>query len=174
MPEVSAWHGITIATYPQSGDPHPAKLRNPAADCPACTGANGAMPCQRWGDDGVRCVGQGNPSPGTLDKPLNRVYVHSTPTTDGSNPEREGCSKRRWGSRASANLVGVLLCHAACRAAPCLPVHAARSSYSIPTMTHQCSGGDVAHVLGLGGNECFRGDAEKPVFLRMWHAGPNS
>ena len=45
-----------------------------------------------------------------IDKPARRVYVHGAPNVDGSNPGSGRHSRRRRGSRASAELVGVLLC----------------------------------------------------------------
>jgi hypothetical protein len=47
---------------------------------------------------------------GGIDNRARRVYVHSTPDADGSNPGSGRHSRRRRGSRASAELVGVLLC----------------------------------------------------------------
>src|SRR5215212_6093532 len=45
-----------------------------------------------------------------IDNRARRVYVHCTPNADGSNPGSGRHSRRRRGSRASAELVGVLLC----------------------------------------------------------------
>src|SRR5215207_9850698 len=45
-----------------------------------------------------------------IDKRARRVYVQCTPNADGSNLGRGRQSRRRRGSRASAELVGVLLC----------------------------------------------------------------
>jgi hypothetical protein len=45
-----------------------------------------------------------------IDSSLASVYVRSTPNATGSNPRRRRWSRRRRGSRASAGLVGVLLC----------------------------------------------------------------
>jgi hypothetical protein len=44
-----------------------------------------------------------------IDNGARRVYVHSTPNAEGSNPGSGRHSRRRRGSRASAELVGVLL-----------------------------------------------------------------
>jgi hypothetical protein len=45
----------------------------------------------------------------SLDNTSPAMYVHPTPNANGSNPRRRRWSRRRWGSRASAELVGVLL-----------------------------------------------------------------
>jgi hypothetical protein len=44
-----------------------------------------------------------------IDNRARRVYVHISPNVDGSNPESERTSKRRW-VWVSARSVGVLLC----------------------------------------------------------------
>jgi hypothetical protein len=45
-----------------------------------------------------------------IDNAARRVYVHRTPNADGSDSGSGRHSRRRRGSRASAELVGVLLC----------------------------------------------------------------
>ena len=47
---------------------------------------------------------------GCLDRSLTRLCVHATPNANGSNPLSRRWSRRRRGSRASVELVGVLLC----------------------------------------------------------------